>query len=103
MADLKPCPFCEGAAEAQQHPGTKLKPHVTCVECGADITETTIADAIHRWNTRTPLEVDEGAIDRATTIIWDQLVLHHDPDVFTARRVVRTALRAAFGGKTDAE
>jgi len=59
MADLKPCPFCEGSAEAQQHPGTKLKPHVTCVECGADITETTLAAAIHRWNTRSPVVSEE--------------------------------------------
>jgi len=66
MSDLKPCPFCGGAAMRSCIPGT-----AKCLECGA-------STIVNNWNTRPAPELPEGFMDREGVLyVIDSPFLQH--------------------------
>lgn len=54
MQELKPCPFCGGEGIVDPHDNDTWC-IIKCKECGASTHAfSTIVDATHYWNTRTP-------------------------------------------------
>ena len=56
MSELKPCPFC-GAKESEldygEYTGTlRGRSYVCCMECGAEITASSVREAFKAWNRR---------------------------------------------------
>lgn len=108
---LKPCPHCGGTAEIVLGEDDDGKfAAVACPKCGAGSRQHYFCGddareyAAGAWNTRAPLEVDEGMIRRAC-VAWfegdESLERHMRPGPTPAR--MKVALLAAFGGKADAE
>lgn len=57
--NLKPCPFCGGAGIVDPHDNDTWC-MIKCVDCGATTNSfSTIVDATHYWNTRTPMATDQ--------------------------------------------
>ena len=56
MQELKPCPFCgatEELIEYGNYTGTmRGRAYVCCLECFAEITGSTVREAIAAWNRR---------------------------------------------------
>lgn len=59
MADLKPCPFCGGEAETENHHNRYTDWwEVKCTDCNASLNERYEYEfeAVDAWNTRKPME-----------------------------------------------
>lgn len=54
--DLKPCPFCGSEPMfGEVRPATRKSPPlfgITCIHCGAKMTDEFVPELIWRWNTR---------------------------------------------------
>lgn len=72
--DLKPCPFCgHEPMFGKVRPATRKSPPlfgITCIHCGAEMTDEFVPELIRRWNARAAAtasidkEVMEGAFDK---------------------------------------
>lgn len=53
---LKPCPFCGSESMlGEVRPATRKSPPlfgITCIHCGAEMTDEFVPELIQRWNTR---------------------------------------------------
>ena len=84
--ELRPCPFCNSEAEANNY---AIEAAVTCVKCGASIVrahglfdDTGFADAITAWNVRadlcTPIDERVKALEAENARLRGALSIYAD-------------------------
>lgn len=95
--DLKPCPFCgHEPMFGEVRPATREHPPlfgITCIHCGAEMTDEFVPELIQRWNTRVTAtasidkEVMEGAFDKERRDVAARLWKHIGKPLFTGQDV----------------
>ncbi|MTQ70174.1 restriction alleviation protein, Lar family, partial [[Ruminococcus] torques] len=94
---LKPCPFCGSESMlGEVRPATRKSPPlfgITCIHCGAEMTDEFVPELIQRWNTRVTAtasidkEVMEGAFDKERRDVAARLWKHIGKPLFTGQDV----------------
>lgn len=94
---LKPCPFCgSGPMLGEVRPATRKSPPlfgITCIHCGAEMTDEFVPELIQRWNARAAAtasidkEVMEGAFDKERRDVAARLWKHIGKPLFTGQDV----------------
>lgn len=78
---LKPCPFCGSEPMlGEVRPATRKSPHlfgITCIHCGAEMTDEFVPELIRRWNTRA---VATASIDKEVMAGTVQQVMERIPN-----------------------
>ena len=95
--DLKPCPFCgHEPMFGKVRPATRKSPPlfgITCIHCGAEMTDEFVPELIRRWNARAAAtasidkEVMEGAFDKERRDVAARLWKHIGKPLFTGQDV----------------
>lgn len=96
-SDLKPCPFCGCEPMfGKVRPGTREHPPlfgITCIHCGAEMTDEFVPGLIRRWNTRAAAaasidkEVMEGVFDKERHDVAARLWKHIGKPLFTGQDI----------------
>lgn len=95
--DLKPCPFCgHEPMFGEVRPATREHPPlfgITCIHCGAEMTDEFVPELIRRWNARAAAtasidkEVMEGVSDEERRDVAARLWKHIGKPLFTGQDV----------------
>lgn len=85
---LKPCPFCGSESMlGEVRPATSKSPSlfgITCIHCGAEMTDEFVPELIQRWNTRVTAtasidkEVMAGAVQQVMERVPNALKMLED-------------------------